>query len=177
MGNFNNGINRRVLPQNFGMYGQQVQPQQKVPTPQSEGIVNHYSKVIDELKEQNKKMKEILDWTIKQKDFYMKSTVDELKKIIDERNQLIIKQQSIIGQLTTCISSSSLKTRDSCFSENKSNSLEQKRETKLQEKQKEENEQNGWFNIISKVPNNSLNFRYKNRGIYSSKLLCYNIAI
>ena len=92
-----NSMNRRPLNSSFNnVYGKQ---QQRPQNTQVDGLVEHYSKIIDELKEENKRMKDILESIIKQKDFYTQSILEEHKKIIEDKNEFIVTQSKLIVHL------------------------------------------------------------------------------
>ena len=133
-------MNRRGIPNSYGMFGQQSKTQQPVSTTYSEGIVSHYSKIIDELKEEIKSVKDVFEWTIKQKDYYTKSIVDELKKIIEEQNFVISKFRKII-EVSKLLKSSSIKDEQNGIQSNTEGfTIASKREAKLKQKIEEDEE-------------------------------------
>ena len=62
--------------------------------------LQHYSKIIDDLKDENKMYKQLLENGLKQKDFYSKSMCDEYKEVIKQKNELLSHQNQLIAQLT-----------------------------------------------------------------------------
>ena len=153
-------VNRRILPQNYGMYGQKIkQLPHQINNQQTESLITHYTKIIDELKEENVRVKDILESTIKQKDLYMKNIVDEHKKIIDEKNLTIESQNKLIDQITNKLPSLIAQPTRSRSQNLNQTTLPSKTDDKEEVVSFKSSNQNKDLNANSKY---SLNFRNQN---------------
>ncbi|CAI2385555.1 unnamed protein product [Moneuplotes crassus] len=112
---YNPGVGRMNPHQNYQMYNQQYQNRKPpvINTKQQDSRIEHYRSMIDDLKEENRRLKEAREEISKHKDFYYKNIISSLNNINDRKETLIKHQSEMIETLRKGMSFSCPPVRES----------------------------------------------------------------